>query len=357
MERRTVEVYEERGPIWASSRRPVRRDEARAFAALVPTGGIRIDLGCGGGRYTADLGRPVVGLDAAASMLELCRAAAPAALLVRGDLEALPFGAGTLQGGWANMSYLHLPRTRLPMALADLQGVLAPGAPVDLQVLAGDHEGFGLPGDDVGGRFFSGWQPDALEQVLVGAGFGPEPAVVEDDVVRVRARRLRSLADTVGAGMGVLVVGLNPSLHAADSGVGFSRPGNRFWPAARTAGLVTRDRDPRGALSVDGVGMTDLVKRATTTAAELGGEEYGEGMARLEGLVGWLEPGVVCFVGLAGWRAAVDRGARAGLQEGGLGGRPVYLMPSTSGLNAGSSLDELTGHLRAVIALAREGGR
>jgi hypothetical protein len=30
----------------------------------------------------------------------------------------------------------------------------------------------------------------------------------------------------------------------------------------------------------------------------------------------------------------------------------VYVMPSTSGLNAGSSLDDLTGHLRAVADLA-----
>ena len=128
--------------------------------------------------------------------------------------------------------------------------------------------------------------------------------------------------------------GLNPSLHAADAGVGFHTANNRFWPAALDAGVVSRDRDPSHALRVDRIGMTDLVKRATPRASELTADEYRDGMARLERLCGWLQPAAVCVVGLAGWRAAVDRRARAGPQPRRLGGRPVYLMPSTSGLNA-----------------------
>ncbi|HEX4903519.1 MAG TPA: hypothetical protein VFV42_11955, partial [Acidimicrobiales bacterium] len=68
---------------------------------------------------------------------------------------------------------------------------------------------------------------DALVDVVVGAGFvdvrvsGDEPRVVE-------AVRARTLPDTVGPGMRLLVCGLNPSLHAADAGVGFVTPSNRF---------------------------------------------------------------------------------------------------------------------------------
>jgi hypothetical protein len=58
------------------------------------------------------------------------------------------------------------------------------------------------------------------------------------------------------------------------------------------------------------------------------------------------------MVGLAGWRAAVDRKAVAGVQPEPFGGRPVYVMPSTSGLNAHSRLDDLADHLRAAAALA-----
>jgi TDG/mug DNA glycosylase family protein len=153
--------------------------------------------------------------------------------------------------------------------------------------------------------------------------------------------------------MRLLVCGLNPSVYAADAGVGFARPGNRFWPAARAAGLVTVDRDARAALVQHGVGMTDLVKRATPRADQLTRDEYRAGLARVERLVHWLEPGAVCFVGLAGWRAAVDRRAVAGVQPDGIGGRPAYVMPSTSGLNARVPVGELADHLRAAAALAR----
>ena len=56
----------------------------------------------------------------------------------------------------------------------------------------------------------------------------------------------------------------------------------------------------------------------------------------------------MCIVGLAGWRAAVDRRATAGWQERRLGGRPVYVMPSTSGLNAATPLAALVEHLEAA---------
>lgn len=239
MDRATIDVYEEHGARWAERRTPVRRTDARAFAERVAPGDVRIDLGCGAGRYTAELGRPVVGLDASVTMLTLCRGTVPDALLVRGDLEALPFRPSSLGGAWANMSYLHVPRLRLPPALADLHRVLAVGTPVDVQVLIGSYEGHALPDDDVGGRFFASWEPDELADVLVGAGFDVQRLEVDGDVVRAQAVRARTLADTVGPGLRLLTVGLNPSLYAADAGVGYARPGNRFWPALIAAGIVT----------------------------------------------------------------------------------------------------------------------
>jgi double-stranded uracil-DNA glycosylase len=218
-----------------------------------------------------------------------------------------------------------LPPERWPLELADAHAELPVGA--HLVALATERA--------------------RLVDVLVGAGFAPVPGRN-----RVRARRLRSLADTVGPGLRLLVCGLNPSLYAADFGVGYGRPGNRFWPAVLEAGLATRDRDPLDALHRHGLGMTDLVKRATPTASELRPAEYVEGLARVGRLAGWLRPHVVCFVGLAGWRVAVDRNAGPGLQAAGIGGVPAYVMPSTSGANAASSRDDLVAHLRAVRELA-----
>lgn len=161
-----------------------------------------------------------------------------------------------------------------------------------------------------------------------------------------------TLPDTVGPNMRLLICGLNPSIYSAEVGVGFGRPGNRFWPAALAAGLVTVDRDPHHALAEHGIGMTDLVKRPTRKASELSNDEYRDGLVRVSGLVERLQPGAICFVGLAGWRVAVDRKAKPGVQPGDLGGRPVYLMPSTSGLNASSQLPDFIEHLRAAIDLS-----
>jgi len=352
MHKATVDVYETRGADWAARRRPVRSDHARAFSKRVVPGGLRVDLGCGAGRYICEVGQPVIGIDAARTMLDQCREVAPTASLVQGDLEALPFKSRSLSGGWANMSYLHVPAVRLPLALAELHRSLVEGAPIDLQVLVGDYEGDALPSDDVGGRFFCAWEPERFRDVLTGAGFEVETMEVDREVVRARALRIRTLPDYVGPRMKLLVVGLNPSLFAADAGVGYARPGNRFWPAALGARLVTRDRDPRHALEAHGIGMTDLVKRATTSASEIAADEYRHGIERIERLANWLKPKALCMVGLSGWRAAVDSRAKAGAQPERLGGRPVYVMPSTSGANARTSASELVEHLIAAAQLA-----
>ncbi|WP_334144730.1 mismatch-specific DNA-glycosylase [Rhabdothermincola sp.] len=203
-----------------------------------------------------------------------------------------------------------------------------------------------------------GWPRARLRDVVTGAGFEVEfiqqPGRRTDGLV-VTARRAHTLADTVAPGMHLLVVGLNPSLFAADAGVGFAHPGNRFWPAALAAGLVTVDRDPIHALLHHGIGMTDLVKRATARAHELSTAELRAGLERVSRLVEWLRPGAVCLVGITGWRAAAGRQATVGVQAGGLSGSPLYVMPNTSGVNAHASLSELVEHLRAARALARCG--
>lgn len=162
----------------------------------------------------------------------------------------------------------------------------------------------------------------------------------------------RPLRDRIGPGLRLLMVGLNPSVHAADAGIGYVTPGNRFWPAMLEAGLATRDRDPEHLLAVHRIGMTDLVARATPKASALTTTEYREGLAELDAKCARFQPGAVCFVGLVGWRAAADRTAVAGVQERLVGGRPAYVMPSTSGLNAATPLAVLVEHLRAAAALA-----
>jgi len=357
VERRTIEAYERGAKGYVAHRQAYAPDGADAFAAELPPGGLRLDVGAGPGHYTALLGEPVVALDAARAMLHEVPDRAPGALRVQADVAALPFRPGVAAGAWANKCYQHLEAEALPMALAELHRTLEVGSPLALNVFAGEGTRRTGDEDEFPGRFFTLWDPDRLTDVVAGAGFTVEEVRVEEarpgwPPLRVRARRARTLADRVGPGMRLLVCGLNPSLFAADAGVEFARPGNRFWPSALAAGLVSRDRDPDHALRVHGVGFTDLVKRASPGADELTGDELRAGVARVERLCAWLRPRALCLLGLAGWRAAVDRRAVAGPQERRLGGVPVYVMPNPSGRNAHATPAALVDHLRAAVALA-----
>jgi TDG/mug DNA glycosylase family protein len=257
------------------------------------------------------------------------------------------------------LSLADLPRTSLPWALMELHLSLPVGAPITMTMGHGTREEVLADGTTS-----TEWQVEPLTDVLVGAGFSVDECAVEvsapdvgaragrPEVIRLRATRSRTLPDLVGPNLRLLLCGLNPSEYSADVGVGFARPGNRFWPAALAAGIVTRDRDPRHAFLAHRVGMTDLVKRATPRADALSKDEYRAGAARLERLVRWLRPAVVVFVGLTGYRAAIDRRATAGKQIGGFGDTSAYLMPNPSGINAHVTVEDLAAHLRAAALTA-----
>lgn len=362
--RATLDAYEARAGEWVERRRadpaPAREFTAWLDTRLDPPARRArvVDLGCGPGWHLQDLPPTTVGLDGAGAMLDLAAQHAPGAPLVQADLRALPFARASLDGAWAERSLVHLDRRAVPLALWDLHRAVRVGGGVCLGLFAADLEHARFADDDVPGRWFSAWPDDLLAHVVEGAGFDLELVEHRDgdelDRLRVWARRARTLADTVGPDMRLLLVGLNPSLVAADAGVGFHRAGNRAWPALAAAGLATVDRDPLHLLTVHRIGMTDLVKTASPRATDLTAAQYEHGVARLDALCAWLQPAAVCMVGLAGWRAAVDRRATTGPQERRLGGRPVYVMPNPSGVNGHVTVDDLAEHFAAAARLADE---
>ncbi len=354
MDPATVAVYETRAAEWRERRPPVASEgrRARRFGRAVPPGAVRVDLGAGYGPYTADLDAPVVALDVADAMVRaLAEQAVPGRIaVVRGDIEAPPFRPGSLGGAWANKSYLHVPKTRLPIALARLHRALRVGAPLELSAFAGDLEG-AFPDDDFPGRFFSNWQPSELARVVVGAGFDDVRATVR----RGSAGRPGGAGPDAARSRGARPP--DPRVRPEPQRV-LGRSRRRLRPSRQPllAGRPRRrPRRPgprrRAGTGRAGVGMTDLVKRATARAEEVAPAEYAAGLDRVRHLVAWLRPAVVCVVGLTGWRAAVDRRAVAGPQPGDLGGRPVYLMPNPSGLNAHMDVPRLAAHLRTAVAL------
>jgi TDG/mug DNA glycosylase family protein len=178
----------------------------------------------------------------------------------------------------------------------------------------------------------------------------PTPADLE-------AARGRTCPDLLGPGLRLLFVGINPSLWTAAVGAHFARPGNRFWPALYAAGLTdhlvspVEGMSPQDAESVvaQGIGVTNIVARATARADELSRDELEAGAQRLRRLVSRRKPEVVAIAGITAYRMAFDRPrATVGRQPGDLAGAQLWVVPNPSGLNAHASLDSLAEDYRAV---------
>jgi TDG/mug DNA glycosylase family protein len=155
----------------------------------------------------------------------------------------------------------------------------------------------------------------------------------------------------IAPGLKVLFVGINPGLYSAATGHHFARPGNRFWPALHAAGFTPRLLLPaeQSALLGWGWGVTNLVNRATATAAELSPEEFVTGRRRLAGKVRLFRPGTVAFLGVGAYCHAFSlKSAPVGPQPGRFEGAAVWVLPNPSGLNANYQLPELVKLMRRL---------
>jgi TDG/mug DNA glycosylase family protein len=148
----------------------------------------------------------------------------------------------------------------------------------------------------------------------------------------------------------VLFVGINPGLWTAATQTHFAYPGNRFYPALLRGGVITEPIDPaagmtdaeRDRLRARGIGITNLVARATAKASELNATELKEGGAALTALVGRLRPRVVAVAGITAYRSAFGRPKSVpGLQPERLAGAELWVVPNPSGLNAHETVASL----------------
>ncbi|MCX5206970.1 G/U mismatch-specific DNA glycosylase [Streptomyces sp. NBC_00237] len=160
----------------------------------------------------------------------------------------------------------------------------------------------------------------------------------------LRAARDRVIPDVVAGGLRVLFCGINPGLMSAATGHHFARPGNRFWPVLHRSGFTPRQLQPseQDELLSYGLGITNVVARASARADELSAEEYREGGRLLTEKVERLRPVWLAVVGVTAYRTAFDeKKARIGPQERTIGGARVWALPNPSGLNAHWSLEAM----------------
>ncbi|MEV5243176.1 G/U mismatch-specific DNA glycosylase [Streptomyces cinnamoneus] len=174
----------------------------------------------------------------------------------------------------------------------------------------------------------------------------------------LEAARDRLVPDVVADGLRVLFCGINPGLMSAATGHHFARPGNRFWPALHASGFTPRQLSPaeERELLDHGLGITNVVARASARADELSPVEFREGGRILVEKVTLLRPRWLAVVGVTAYRVAFDdKGARIGPQERTIGDTRIWVLPNPSGLNAHWPLPKMAeefGRLRAAAGEA-----
>ena len=147
----------------------------------------------------------------------------------------------------------------------------------------------------------------------------------------------RTLPDVIAPGLRVLFCGINPGLLSAWAGHHFARPGNRFWPALHAGGFTPRLFAPaeQRLLLPLGLGITNVVRRASATADQLTEAEVMAGGKLLARKVRRYRPRFLAVLGVTAYRTAFGRPeARVGRQEETIGETAVWVLPNPSGLNA-----------------------
>ena len=164
-----------------------------------------------------------------------------------------------------------------------------------------------------------------------------------------------TVPDIIGPNLQVLFCGINPSLYAGATGHHFSRPGNRFWRTLYAAGFTDVRLHPteEWRLAEFGYGVTNLVARATASAAELSAAELVSGKENLGAAVRRYQPRVVAVLGIGAYRAAFScPSATVGRQKARLGAARLWALPNPSGLNAHyppAKLARVYGELRLAL--------
>ena len=170
-----------------------------------------------------------------------------------------------------------------------------------------------------------------------------------------------TVPDLIGPGVKLLFVGINPGLWTAATQTHFAHPGNRFYPALLLAGVIQHQIDrgvgmsdaDRADLIERGIGITNVVQRATAKASELSAAELRDGGAALKARVAELQPAVVAVAGVTAYRSAFGLPkAQIGRQEEEFEGAELWVVPNPSGLNAHETTESLAAAYRAPAVAA-----
>lgn len=177
---------------------------------------------------------------------------------------------------------------------------------------------------------------------------------------------LKTLPDYLGPGLRLVSIGLNPSIPSVEAGVYFANPRNRFWRALAASGLAGTVGEPSSSevqrlFAREGIGFTDVVKRATRGGSELRAADFRRDAPLLKQKLEHFRPSVAWFHGKQAYRHYLRYAEGIRNADLGWGGQPgliagcrVFLTPNPSPANAAYSLDDLARWYRRLDAYADE---
>jgi double-stranded uracil-DNA glycosylase len=163
---------------------------------------------------------------------------------------------------------------------------------------------------------------------------------------------LSPLPDLLRERLDLVFIGINPSIPSATQGHYFARPTNRFWPCFSHSVLSLHARQELGiemlgpthdhALPAFGIGFTDIVKRPSANAANLGRAEFDAGAVQLVSKLERYHPRTACFHGMTAYRPfhrhlmpeSVKHGPELGPQPLSIGCTRLFVVPNPSPANA-----------------------
>ncbi|PWN59279.1 G/U mismatch-specific DNA glycosylase [Chryseobacterium viscerum] len=152
------------------------------------------------------------------------------------------------------------------------------------------------------------------------------------------------LTDIISPQINVIFCGINPGLKSSNDGHHFSGRSNRFWKVLHLSGFTPYEIEAVNDISLldFGYGLTTAVARATSRADELSKEEFDESLESFTLKITKYQPKYIAFLGKAAYKAfSKKKEILWGEQHEDFCGAKVWVLPNTSGLNRGFSLESL----------------
>lgn len=165
------------------------------------------------------------------------------------------------------------------------------------------------------------------------------------------------LTDIITTNLSVIFCGINPGLKSSNDGHHFSGKSNRFWKVLHQSGFTPYEIEAVNDTSIlnFGYGLTTAVARATSRADELSKEEFNDALESFTNKIMEFRPQYVAFLGKAAYKAfSKKKEIQWGQQPEDFCGAKVWVLPNTSGLNRGFSLDQLVTYYKEFYQTIHE---